>query len=378
MVVAVDAVRREPLRQRRSSSACGRRPSRPPIACAPTRAPPWSSPWTRSGARLRQVPVIGRLVARRAGPVAARTSGPVAEFRVDVGDRVRSGDVISVLVKDSLQWQRELLDAEASHYAAAVRTMDAELALLAQELERLRKLRTSAAFSQARLEDKLQEVARAESEKIEAQAELRRARANLKLAEINLYNADVRAPFAGVVIRRHTEVGSYVKVGDPLITLLDDRTMEIEADVPAERVRGLEPGTEVRYRLAAGRDLRAAVRAVVPDENPLTRTRIVRFTPRSGFHDDGIAANQSVTLHLPLGTPREVLTVHKDAVLERKGKSMVYVVNGETAAPRPVTLGEGVGNRFEVIDGLEQGELVVVRGNERLIPGQKVDPREGS
>ena len=109
----------------------------------------------------------------------------------------------------------------------------------------------------------------------------------------------------------------------------------------------------------------------MPEENPLTRTRVVRFTPN--FKNGAtFATNQSVTLHIPAGPTRTVVTVHKDAVLNRSEGALVFVVVNGVARPRPVRLGEAVGGRFEVIDGLKPGEKVVVRGNERLRPGQKV------
>ncbi len=326
------------------------------------------------------IPILGRLVARKAGVVAALTRGAVAEFRVDVGDRVKKGQVIAVLATDRLRWERRLKAAEVTQANAALKTARAKLDLVKQALKRLEGLRKSAAFSQARQDDKRLEVATATSATAEAMAAVERAKANLRLAEIEVRNAKILAPYPGVVSYRHTEVGSYLNVGADVVTLIDDQSLEIEADVPAERVPGLVPGTKVFFRLAgrlAGRSnekpiFPAKVRAVVPEENPLTRTRTVRFTPSFDKPQSGLAASQGVTLQLPAGAAREVLSVHKDAILNRKGKSMVFVVEGEMARIRPIVLGEAVGGRFEVLSGLKPGDLVVVRGNERLLPEQKV------
>ena len=318
------------------------------------------------------VPVIGRLVARQAGVVAARARGPVAEIRIDVGDKVDKGAIIAVLVADRLHWERQLRAAQVAEAEAALTTAKTETALKTQELKRMEGLRKSSAFSQARYDDALQEVAKARSAAAEVEASRAQARANLKLAEIDLRYAKIRAPFPGVVSMRHTEVGSYLNVGDPVITLIDDQRLEIEADVPAERISGLEAGAVVSFRIDGSSLLRATVRAVIPEENPMTRTRAVRFTPNFGGRRAKLATNQSVTLHLPVGTARTVMTVHKDAILNRADKTVVFVVAGEKAQMRPVRLGDAVGGRFEVLSGLDNGDLVVVRGNERLRPGQKI------
>jgi RND family efflux transporter MFP subunit len=320
----------------------------------------------------QNVPVIGRFIARQSGPVAARISGPVAEYKVEVGDRVAKGDVLAVLVKDSLKWERELRAAELNRYQAAVKSAGETLKLRQQELNRLEGLRKSAAFSQARLDDKRQEVAVANSQLAVARGQLESAKASLQLAEINLAYADITAPYDGVVSRRHTESGAFVNLGDPLVTLINDTALEIEADVPARNVGGLVPGVAVPAEMGAGLKFNAAVRAVVPDENPQTRTRTARFLPQDLPPDAGIAANQSVTLKVPASRAGTVVTVHKDAVLNRLGKTVVFLHQDGKALVRPVRLGDAVGSRLIVEGGLAAGDLVVVRGNERLRPGQEI------
>ena len=328
---------------------------------------------------LRQtVPVIGRFVARQTGGVAARVSGPVGEIRVEVGDRVKAGDVIAVLVNDMLKWQHELQKAEVQQYAAAVKTRKATAKLRRQELRRIEKLIKSAAFSKARLDDKRQEVAVADSQAAEAQGKLNSARANLKMTGINLYNAAVHAPYSGVVSKRHIGAGAYVNLGDPLVTLVDDAHLEIEADVPANRTPVLLAGTRLKAYINGTQEIAARVRAVVPEENPQTRTRTVRLIPELPLGISGLASNQSVTLQLPAGNAGTVVTVHKDAILSRKGKTLVFLAQGSKAVMRPVRLGEAVGIRFIVNSGLAPGDKVVVRGNERLLPGQAIRIREPS
>ncbi len=321
------------------------------------------------------VEVIGRLVSRRAGVVAARTRGPVGEMRVDVGDRVEQGDIIAVLVADRPRSEKDLRAAELAAAEASLANAQAELRLRRQELNRIQGLRTSPAFSKGNFEDKSQEVMMMESEVKAARAALAQTRAQLRLAEISLDDAVIRAPYPGVVTERHTEAGAYVDVGDPVVSLIDDRHLEVEADVPADRIGGLAPGVPVSVDLAEG-EVTATVRAVVPQENTQTRTRTVRFAPDLGDRAD-LAANQSVTVRLPAGAARNVVTVHKDAILNRKGRTLAVVVAEDTAEVRPVRLGGAVGNRFEVLDALKPGEVVVVRGNERLRPGQKVQPQQG-
>ncbi len=324
------------------------------------------------------VPVIGRLVARQSGIVAARIGGPVADIRVSVGDRVQEGDVLAILDTARLERQRALLSAEAAETAAQIRLAEAQLTLRHQELARLDGLKNSAAFSKGRHEDTTQQVVVAETSVGAAMARNERALANLALADIDLYNAKVRAPYGGVITLEHTETGSYVTVGGSVVSMVSDRKLEIEADVPATRIPALEPGVVILIALDDGSEHHAVVRAIVPVENPLTRTRQVRFTPDIALNGRTLAVNQSVVVSIPQGPYREVVTVHKDAVITRQGQTFVYVAFDGKADIRPIQTGVAVGGRFEIISGVEPGDLAVVRGNERLRPGQEVVVTGGS
>jgi RND family efflux transporter MFP subunit len=319
------------------------------------------------------VPVIGRFVARQTGVVAARTEGAVTEMRVQFGDRVREGDVIAALDVDRLTWRRDLAAATAREMEALLESAKSQLAKRRLDLERLEGIRDSAAFNQARYDDAIHDLAAGESAVAAATAVLAQARANLRIAEDDLRHGHVLAPYDGVISRRHTEIGAYVRGGEPVVSLVNEDDLEIEADVPYNRIAGLEPGTVVIVELADGSSHNAIVRALGAEENPMTRTRQVRFTPAVEGASVRNAVGESVSVHMPLGAPREVVTVHKDAILKRQGLSLVYVVSDEsTAQVRPVELGEAVGARFEVLGGLAPGETVVVRGNERLRPGQQL------
>lgn len=319
------------------------------------------------------VPALGRFVARQSGPVAALVSGPVADVLVEVGDRVAKGDLMVRLSADVSLGLRNLREAELQEEEAALETARAQARLASLELRRLENLKKSAAFSQARYEDKLAEVARYDSEVAEAEAAVIRAGANLTLVELDLTRADIRAPYNGVVTALQATEGAYVTTGAPVASLLNDESLEIEADVSADRLAALVPGLEVPIRLDDGRQFSATIRSVIPTENALTRTQPVRFTPIIEQMDElRLATDQSVSVLLPVGEPRPIVSVHKDAVIAKGGGYMTFAVVDGKAEARPVRLGVAVGVRMEVLSGLNPGDLVVVRGNERLSAGQTV------
>lgn len=316
--------------------------------------------------------VLGRLVARQAGDVSARINGPIERFNVEVGDRVEVGQVLATLTNNYLLAQLDLASGELAVAQANLKTRKARVTLTKQSLARLERLKKSAAFNQSRYEDAKQEVVIAQAEVTQAEATILSRIADMRSADINLSYATITAPYAGVVTRRMTEAGAYVQTGQAVVQMVADRSLEIEADVPFRFIGGLQIGTKIRVALDDSTTHEAKVRAVVPNENPLTRTRAVRFEASFDYAESPLANEQSVTVYVPVGAQRDVLTVHKDAIIKRPNGAIVYVAEGDTAKLQPVALGIAVGNRLIVESGLQEGQKVVVRGNERLRPGQSI------
>lgn len=345
-------------------------------AIAQERAAPVGVDKVRIEPLTQTSPVIGRLVSRKTGPVAARTKGPIDEVIVSVGDHVETGDVIAKLNVSRQEAELELRKAEVAQFEARIGVANALLRKSQQELQRMESLRSSAAFQKGRMEDLQQDVAEARANLAVARAEAAKAEAAVRQAHIELVDSSILAPYPGVITVKHVESGDWVNAGQPVVTLLNDTDLEVEAAVPSKIISGVSTGVVVKFRMSEETFFDAAIRAVIPEENPLTRTRIVRATPDIP-QGVTLAAGQSVILLVPIGEPRDVVTVHKDAVLNRGGANLVVLVIDGKAEFRPVTLGSAVGSRFEVLQGVKPGDVAVVRGNERLRPGQAVSAGGG-
>ncbi len=316
--------------------------------------------------------VIGRIVPLRGGDVSARISGPVDAVFVEVGDRVRRGDRLVLIVDDRLKWDREEKAAELREFKARGDTARTRLALASQELQRMVDLQASAAFSRARFDDKQLEVARLRTEIAESDARIERAEAALAQTETRLRNTVIEAPYDGIITRRHTETGAFLREGDRVVSMVSATEFEVEANIAATRLRDLAEGDRVSFDLGDGHRHEALIRAIIPEEDQRTRTWTVRFTPRFTHDVPMLAANQATTIHVPLGTRRQVLTMAKDALITSRGSPMVFVVLEDRARARNVQIGQGIGDRFEILAGLAEGEVVVTLGNETLQDGRRV------
>lgn len=318
------------------------------------------------------MPVLGRVVPNQSGIVATRIAERIEKLSVKIGDRVEKGAILARLSSDQLKNQLILKEAELRRAQAKKENNNADLKKTKQARQRILALRGSTAFRQDRDQDSQRDLEMATSTLKEAEAEVASARAVLNMNKQFLRDAVIRAPYPGIVIATHIVPGSYTRIGDPIVTILNDDDLEIEADIPTVRALTLAPGVRAQGRLQNGIQFYASLRVVIPQENMQTRTLAARFTIETQQKINKIVGNQSVILNLPIGLSGKVTTVHKDAIVMNNGKQNVYLIKNNKAVKKSIKIGRAVGDRFEVIDGLVPGDVTITRGNERLRPGETV------
>lgn len=316
------------------------------------------------------ITVFGEVVANRRSAVATRVAGVIAEVPVRIGSRVEQGELLAQLDTERLEIEKARAETERSIADAGVAVAEARLERARLALARAEDLRAKSAIAQAQYEDRVSDFAEANGASEEARARLALAENAVERAMYDIRNAAIRAPFSGVVLEVAAEIGQYANSGSAVATLLDLSSLEVLADIPATYVAALTPGREISASTDTVEGFGLSLRAALPTEYANTRTRPVVFlfdeTPPA------VAVGQPVTLGIPVGEKREIAVVPKDALVQSGGGWRVFVNQDGTATPREVEIGAAIGQAFEVVSGLQPGDEVVVRGNERLRPGQSI------
>ncbi|NKB37074.1 MAG: efflux RND transporter periplasmic adaptor subunit [Gammaproteobacteria bacterium] len=299
--------------------------------------------------------VMGRFDSR----IAAEVEGRLMQL-LDVGDRVKKGDKLASIEAFTLSLHVAEMEAE-------ILPKEARMDFLQREVKRL----TMLAEQNNAAKNRLDEVS---SQFKQTKGELKVARARLAQSRDQLARTSLYAPFDGVVTERYKSEGERVDRGDQIIRLVNTDDLEIQVRVPQEAINNIhsEEKFGVKDQQLFGS---ASLRTYVPVGDQLSRLYELRLT----FQQPEWMSGHAVRVSVPMSRPRKVVVVPRDAlVIRQKNVSVFRIDENNIAEFVAVKTGLSEGDFIEVIGDLKAGERVVVRGNERLRPGQKVTIQSNS
>jgi HlyD family secretion protein len=336
----------------------------------------------------------GYVVARHSSDVGVKTGGRIAVLRFEEGTRVRKGDVIARIENADIEAQLEAARRAVAEAEAQLAQMTAARDEDARNVERQRALikdgiTTTQQLTAAESAHAVS-IARVKS----AEAAIASARARVRVAEEALENTNVRAPFDGVVIKKRAEVGETVspfgvagqatREGGAIATIADLAELEVQTEVSENSVAKLTGAMPAEVKLQAYQDktykgrLRqifpsadrakaiVEVRVSILDADAHVKPEMTASVTFQEHQKDEAAGTQGrsgagagpETAKRPPAAP--VVLVPKRAVTEQNGQSIVWVVTGNTAVRRPVTLGEERIDQIEAKSGVVPGEMLVL------------------
>lgn len=372
---------------------------------------------------VRTVTVNAQVAPAREVSVSPRLSGTVAAVNVDVGDRVREGDVLLQLDDEALraQFQQavsalELAEAnlarleagateeEREQVAASLRQAAYNLDQARRQLERMEQLFRDGAISREQLDAArtAYEISKAQHEAAEQQMlrvergatpeELRAARAQVKqaaaaveLARIQLNDAQVKAPFDGLVSRRNVEVGGLAAAGVPAVVLVDIDRVYVKGAITQGYVNAVKPGDEVIVEVGSPPVPFAGVVHTISPAADSAGLFPIRVLIDNADHQ--LKPGMFATVLIPVARAADAVVVPVNALVRQGDGRAVYTVEpgdggGSPGAAgqqrhgvarlRPVQLGVEDGDWVQVVDGVQEGEWIVVEGQGFLSDGRAV------
>ncbi|HSI60723.1 MAG TPA: efflux RND transporter periplasmic adaptor subunit [Ideonella sp.] len=301
----------------------------------------------------------GAIAPWQEASIGAQTTGlRLTELRVDVGDVVRSGQLLA-------RFDTDLLRADEAQLKASLAQAEASAAQARANRERALGLRGSGGLSE---QDILQRVTEADT----TLAQVAVVRAQLGAKQLQLSHAEVLAPDDGVISARPATLGAVAGSGQELMRLIRQGRLEWRGELDAAQLARVSLGQAVQLGLPDGGSATARVRQTAPTLDSGSRLGLVyaELEPGSRARAGMYASGQ---IALP---PLAALVVPAASVVVRDGRSVVFKAAGTQATARitaqAVTVGRRQGAEVEIVQGLAEGEQVAVQGAGFLNDGDLV------
>ncbi len=303
--------------------------------------------------------VPGTVVGRHRARVAAEEAGRLLEV-ADVGQHLTPRTPAFRIDDSALRRERAIARAAVEREQARIRYLD-------REAERLRSLARTNNAAQTQLEKTVSELD-------VARADLEAARARALRIDERLRRLAPPPPYSATVLERLKEPGEWAAVGDPILSIADENDVEIEATADVSRLPFVQAGRSLAIErrgssgyVPAGQ---ATVRTIVGAADTGSHRFLFRLDPGPG---SAWRIGEAVRVAIPLSDGRAVLSVPRDAlVLRPQGVAVFRIDDGGRAERVPVQTGIAAGPYIEIRGGIDAGDRVIVRGAERLRPGQPV------
>ncbi|HZN03625.1 MAG TPA: efflux RND transporter periplasmic adaptor subunit [Candidatus Polarisedimenticolia bacterium] len=324
----------------------------------------------------------GYVVPRRKAVVSAKIQGRLMELRVEEGSRVKQDEIIARL-------ENQDYVAQVSSARAGVQRAEADLAEQQRQLRLSRQLESENVLSRDAREA-------AESRVRMAEAALGQAKALLEVSDAQYRNTLIRAPFAGVVLKKMAEVGESVAPIPPgvnissssgaIVALADLDTLEVEADVSESNVARLDDAqpAEVSVEAFPDRTYKAVLRQIIPTADRTRATVMVKVTildkdpdlkPEMNAKVNFLEKEAAAEAGPQAAAAPPTITVPNDVVVDRGGAATVFEVkDGRARARAVVTAGTREG-QVVVREGLQGSETLVLRPPTTLKDGDAVRVR---
>ncbi len=286
------------------------------------------------------------LEADRAATVTTKSAGVILDILVEEGELVTKDQVLLVLESDEQQLS---LKSAAANYEKSLNNFQRAEQLVAKGLVNKEQL------------DNL---------KFDTKA----LKAILDQAEMNLSFTQVKAPFSGIITRRHVKIGNLIQNATAVFEVIDFNSLQAKIDVPEHQLGIMNSGLQVNFKFdaLAGMTVNGQVIRVSPVIDSATGT--FQVTVSVDNSDNMLIPGLFAMAEIVFDQRNDVVLVDKDAIIREDELSYVYVLQDSTEVIKvAVTLGYEMLDSYEIVSGLMVGQEVVTTGKNNLTPDVKVN-----
>ncbi len=308
--------------------------------------------------------------------VKSTLPGTLARVVVEIGDRVRQGQMLATLDRRELDAQVDASLAAVNVAKAGVESAEAALASAVLERDRAQNLFDKGAVPRQRLDTTETGFRSSAAQRELARASLAQTEASLRRAQEIQRDATITSPINGVIVERNFDPGSLVSPGTerPIVVVADLSVVKLQAGVSELEAGRLRVGMPARLTVQArpGETFEGRIAAIAPEVDARNRHFAVevRTVNRAGTLLSGMYGVAAI----PLARADRALAVPRDAIASRDGARIVLKVTGDTLTPVPVTEGVTNGSMTQVTQGVSAGDVILANAQRDVAAGTKVNP----
>ncbi len=329
-----------------------------------------------SGKVSEKIMLTGSLKAKEQVDVTPKIPGRITKLTVDVGQQVKRGALIATIEDDEIQQQLERSKASLAVVDASIAQRDAELNNAKSDLDRRSKLVSEGLLPRSELDtlDTRVRVAQAQLELTRAQR--RQSEAEQRELTIRQSQTRVYAPLTGVVARRQLGLGAMASGNTPIVTIVSENPMVIEAKTSERDIARIRRGAAVKVTIDSlpGQNFSGRVLRIAPQLDAQTRNGMVEIEIPN--RNGALKGEMFARAELNLGSERNTILLPRDALVYRGEQPGVYMIEADAAKFFPVETGLTQDDKVEVINGLKVGDLVITRGSNLIKDGDRVRVQE--
>ncbi len=299
----------------------------------------------------------GMLEAFETREIYPNVPGKVTVLNVEVGTRVKKGDVLFRL--DDTDARLTLAQAKANYNSTALTPARVNYDEAKTNYDRMLSLYNEGAISKSQYE-----AAKAKLTTAQAQMESSRSSAAAALAIANNGFSDmvITAPISGEVSQKNIEIGSLASAQTPALTIIDQSKLQIKVGLTEQNVGEVTLNMPVEVTLRANGDLfEGSVSAIAPAGDP--KTAMFEVTVMVDNSKNKLKSGMSATVKFNAGEAVSALLIPKEALVKEGEKTFVYVVSKNALEKREIEIGEQRNAYIQIKSGLSAGEEVVVGGS---------------
>ena len=315
---------------------------------------------------------VGRVVTLAPYVISSKINEIVKEIYVLEGENLKKGQKLVELEKKNIKRFIQRYEEEINFNKVTKGLLKEELQILNQKIKRALDLKELKIISEDSFDNLKIERINLNKQIAKINFDLRKLFFLNLSAKEDLLSTVIYSPVNGNLIDFNVEIGSMLQKGQKLGTVLIENKNEIEVYLRSDLAMKIKIGNKVEIKTGNNEFLTGEIRSIVGIENIKTGSRLVKIKLPHNFPTELNFPNSRIELKIPIGEGKSALVVNKDALIANGEKTIVYLIEKGVAKRKNVLIGNSYKNKIEIISGLKEDDLIVIRGNENLRNNQRV------